>query len=582
MKILRIVVGLILLGMLSGNAHADTKISALPSGTTLTGSEALPMQQTGQCASTGGTCKTTPAAIAAYVVSPASAGQVLYKGSGAVAGSANFTWDAINSVLTLNGAGGAIIDSATAQPVTIVGGNALTDGTAATISVSSSGTTGAGGAISANAGNAVTSGAGGSWQLNSGSGAGTNQPAGSISITTGSSTGSAAGGTLSLGTHGTSRLQFAENGTWLLNGGGAGTAGQPIVSNGSSSVPGWGTVTGSGNSVLATSPSIVSPNLGTPTSIVLTNATGLPYSALPTQVTNTILCNSSGSTAVPSACNPLAIANMMSAVIAASVIASSNITLSGIQTVDGISVGGGQVVLVAGQTTGSQDGLYISASGAWTRAANFPAGYVIAQNCDMIVFIDQGTANQGVSYRLQTSSGAITIGTSNQNWNPAGLPVASTTVSGLARRTTEAQTGKALVVFDGLAAAAVNDCVSFTALNGSIDDLGNAINTTGPCVTSDANGHPRPQNASGTAPTVNRGAVACAAQDNTGCITGLTVTNTTVTLTFNAAFPYTPACSALSNATTPFSISITAASASAVTFTFAALAGTTTLYYSCS
>lgn len=501
MKILRIVVGLILLGMLSGNAHADTKISALPSGTTLTGSEALPMQQTGQCASTGGTCKTTPAAIAAYVVSPASAGQVLYKGSGAVAGSANFTWDAINSVLTLNGAGGAIIDSATA---------------------------------------------------------------------------------LSLGTNGTSRLQFAENGTWLLNGGGAGTAGQPIVSNGSSSVPGWGTVTGSGNSVLATSPSIVSPNLGTPTSIVLTNATGLPYSALPTQATNTILCNSSGSTAVPSACNPLAIANMMSAVIAASVIASSNITLSGIQTVDGISVGGGQVVLVAGQTTGSQDGLYISASGAWTRAANFPAGYVIAQNCDMIVFIDQGTANQGVSYRLQTSSGAITIGTSNQNWNPAGLPVASTTVSGLARRTTEAQTGKALVVFDGLAAAAVNDCVSFTALNGSIDDLGNAINTTGPCVTSDANGHPRPQNASGTAPTVNRGAVACAAQDNTGCITGLTVTNTTVTLTFNAAFPYTPACSALSNATTPFSISITAASASAVTFTFAALAGTTTLYYSCS
>jgi len=41
---------------------------------------------------------------------------------------------------------------------------------------------------------------------------------------------------------------------------------------------GVGTSTGSGNNVLSTSPTLVTPVLGTPTSVTLTNATGLPIS----------------------------------------------------------------------------------------------------------------------------------------------------------------------------------------------------------------------------------------------------------------------------------------------------------------
>jgi len=41
------------------------------------------------------------------------------------------------------------------------------------------------------------------------------------------------------------------------------------------------TSTGSGNNVLSTSPTLVTPALGTPSAIVLTNATGLGYGALP-------------------------------------------------------------------------------------------------------------------------------------------------------------------------------------------------------------------------------------------------------------------------------------------------------------
>jgi len=42
------------------------------------------------------------------------------------------------------------------------------------------------------------------------------------------------------------------------------------------------TTTGSGNVVLSTSPTLVTPALGTPSALVLTNATGLGYAALPT------------------------------------------------------------------------------------------------------------------------------------------------------------------------------------------------------------------------------------------------------------------------------------------------------------
>lgn len=50
-----------------------------------------------------------------------------------------------------------------------------------------------------------------------------------------------------------------------------------LLTNGSG-VPGWVAYTGSGNPVLATSPTLVTPLLGTPTSGVLTNCTGLPLS----------------------------------------------------------------------------------------------------------------------------------------------------------------------------------------------------------------------------------------------------------------------------------------------------------------
>jgi hypothetical protein len=86
----------------------------------------------------------------------------------------------------------------------------------------------------------------------------------------------------------------------------------------------------------------------------------------------------------------------------------ANITLSGTQTIDGVSVIAGDRVLVKDQTTGSQNGIYVCAAGAWSRSTDADASAEVTSG--LFTFVAEGTTNGDNGFVLTTND-PITVGT---------------------------------------------------------------------------------------------------------------------------------------------------------------------------
>lgn len=85
----------------------------------------------------------------------------------------------------------------------------------------------------------------------------------------------------------------------------------------------------------------------------------------------------------------------------------ANITLSGLTAIDGITPVAGNRILVKDQTTGSANGIYLAASGAWSRAPDAVQGELTP---NAFVFVEEGTVNANSGWTL-TNTGTITVGT---------------------------------------------------------------------------------------------------------------------------------------------------------------------------
>ena len=79
-----------------------------------------------------------------------------------------------------------------------------------------------------------------------------------------------------------------------------------------------------------------------------------------------------------------------------------NITLSGTQTIDGVAVEAGDRVLVKNQTAGDDNGIYVAAAGAWSRAADANTSSEVTPG--MFVFVEEGTANGDNGFVLTTDA----------------------------------------------------------------------------------------------------------------------------------------------------------------------------------
>lgn len=80
----------------------------------------------------------------------------------------------------------------------------------------------------------------------------------------------------------------------------------------------------------------------------------------------------------------------------------ANITLSGAQTIDGVSVIAGDRVLVKDQSTGADNGIYVAAAGAWSRSSDADSSLEV--NAGMFTFVEEGTVNGDIGYVLATDN----------------------------------------------------------------------------------------------------------------------------------------------------------------------------------
>lgn len=92
----------------------------------------------------------------------------------------------------------------------------------------------------------------------------------------------------------------------------------------------------------------------------------------------------------------------------ARVATTGNITLSGLQTIDGVTVAAGDRVLVRAQTNPAQNGIYVAASGAWARDTDFDEDADVRSG--VLVPVSEGNLYAGVIFQLDTDD-PIVVGT---------------------------------------------------------------------------------------------------------------------------------------------------------------------------
>ena len=88
----------------------------------------------------------------------------------------------------------------------------------------------------------------------------------------------------------------------------------------------------------------------------------------------------------------------------------TNITLSGTQTIDGVSLITNNRVLVKNQSTASQNGIYLYSSGPWLRSHDLNIGFSAA---NIFTFIEEGNSNADKGFVCTANSGSDKVGLNN-------------------------------------------------------------------------------------------------------------------------------------------------------------------------
>ena len=105
----------------------------------------------------------------------------------------------------------------------------------------------------------------------------------------------------------------------------------------------------------------------------------------------------------------------------------TNITLSGLQTCDGVTVAAGDRVLVKSQSAPAQNGIYLASASAWSRA---PDADTWNELISALVFVETGSTLAGSAWYCTIQPGG-TIGTTAITWSNFSVAATYTAGTGL-------------------------------------------------------------------------------------------------------------------------------------------------------
>ena len=132
---------------------------------------------------------------------------------------------------------------------------------------------------------------------------------------------------------------------------------------------------------------------------------------------------------------------------AVKVVAVVNITLTAVQTIDGVSLVAADRVLLTAQTTASQNGVWIVAAGSWTRPLDYAAAS--SQKEGILIIVAEGTTYHDTKW-LAITDGVITVDTTTTTWNQdlSGIIYSNGNGISLTGSTFAVKTGNG-IAFDG-------------------------------------------------------------------------------------------------------------------------------------
>lgn len=152
-------------------------------------------------------------------------------------------------------------------------------------------------------------------------------------------------------------------------------------------------------------------------------------------------------------------------------VAVSNITLSGEQTIDGVLTSASRV-LVTGQSTASQNGIYVSAAGAWSRATDTDTWAELEYAS---VLVSGGTSYSGSSW-TQTAVGG-TLGSTAITWAQRSIASSYTASDGITKTSLNfalSPIATARIMGNNSGSSAAPTALTATAVTAMLDVFGTA------------------------------------------------------------------------------------------------------------